>query len=616
MLQSRFFWRLYASYAVLILVTCTVIGLLVQRQLERTLEEGLERTLQHEALMLEPFALRCLAGQESQIAKRVTTLAGGTDTRITVIRSDGLVIADSDEDPAHMDDHGSRPEVVAARSADFGTSRRRSATVGYPMLYVARTVEEEGRPLGFVRVSIPLTAVDARLAAMQSIVVAGALLGLAVSLLLGLVVGRRITAPLAEMTKVAEEMRRGNYARRPRRPRDDEIGLLGETLDRLGEELTRRIDTINRDRNQLSAMFSGMVEGVVAVDGDGRVLLSNAAACELLDAEPDVVQGELFEHAFGSPQLADLLAQARREGRAVRTEVLWTRGDRELELEANATPFGDDVPAGEPGHEPDESFGGVVMVLHDLSELRALERIRRDFVANVSHELKTPLTSIRGYAETLSDELADQGGMAPQFLDKISKNADRLSTLVSDLLSLSRIQSQEGFVSLEAVDLVEMVEEAGRRYQDRAHRKSIDLEILPPAEPVVVRGDREAITEILDNLVDNALKYTPDGGSVRLVLSRGARTATLSVEDTGVGIPLVDQDRIFERFYRVDKARSRELGGSGLGLSIVKHLVLAMNGSVDVRSQPGEGSCFSVRLPLQGAPGGAAQAPAKPSPGI
>jgi two-component system phosphate regulon sensor histidine kinase PhoR len=587
LLESRFLRKLCASYFLLVLVTATLIGWLVNSRMENELLAGLERSLEHDLAYLEPFALECFRGQHQGVGQRIGLLARETDTRITLILPDGRVLADSDEDPALMDDHGQRPEVLAARTAAFGAAQRESRTTGHPTKYVAHVVGD-GREEGIIRLALPIRVIGEQLAAVRQAVIFGALVGLAVSLALGYLVARRITAPITAITEVAEEMRGGVYTRPAPGGDDDEFGILADTLNRMGADIQRKLRSITEDRARLEAIVSGIVEGVVAVDAEDRVLYCNSAAARLFDIDPASAEGQPFEELFRAPGLGDLLRQARDGGSSERSEVRLEGDERVLSLEVNATPFA----AGD--------SRGVVMVLHDITGIRALERVRRDFVANVSHELKTPLTSIKGYVETLLDGAADEAAMRARFLEKIQKNADRLSHLVSDLLSLSRIESEQDVDKREPLDWAEMLQDAARRHEDAVRQKSLQLEVRPAAEPVVVLGDREAVIEILDNLLDNAIKYSPTGGRIRLVLSRGEESGTLTVEDTGAGIPEEDLDRIFERFYRVDKARSRELGGSGLGLSIVKHLVQAMEGEVSVRSRVGEGSCFTVRLPLAG----------------
>jgi len=454
------------------------------------------------------------------------------------------------------------------------------------MLYAAITVRKDGQIRGTVRTAMPLEEIDAKLAAMRGTVAAGAVIGVLAALLVGIAVARRITAPVAEMTTAAAAMRDGLYEARVRQLPPDEIGILGDTLNRLGAELTRRIATMSHDQAQLRAMIAGMVEGVIAVDDHDRVLYSNNAACTLLGIDSGGGRGRTLWEVVRLAGLTALVAEARARGEPVHRELAVYRGTTELALDAHATAFAV------------HGAGGVVVVLHDITDLRRLERIRRDFVANVSHELKTPLTSIKGYLETLLDGALYDEQNNLRFLQKIETHVARLADLVRDLLDLAYIESREGSLPLTPVDWRAVVDEAVRRHESALERKGLTCVVHGTAEPVIVLGDPGAMTHVIDNLLDNAIKYTPSSGAVSITLDRDGSLGELAIEDTGVGIPEQDRERIFERFYRVDKARSRELGGTGLGLSIVKHCVHAMGGTVHVDSASGRGSRFIVRLPL------------------
>jgi two-component system phosphate regulon sensor histidine kinase PhoR len=586
-LRSRFFWKLYASYALLVLATTAVVGSLVHHQMSRSLLTEVATSLRDKTRLIEPYALRAFdESRPAAIETEIATLGRETGIRITLIRPDGSVVGDSEHDPDTMDNHGDRPEVVDAQTRRVGLARRYSHTLQEFMLYAAIAVRKDGQVRGTVRTAMPLREIDARLATMRRTIAAGALIGILAALLVGIAVARRITAPVAEMTTAAAAMRDGRYEARVRQLPHDEIGILGDALNRLGAELTRRIATMSHDQAQLRAMIAGMVEGVIAVDDRDRVLYSNNAACTLFGMDSGGGRGRTLWEVVRLAGLATLVGDARARGEPVHRELAVYRGATELALDAHATAFAV------------HGAGGVVVVLHDVTDLRRLERIRRDFVANVSHELKTPLTSIKGYLETLLDGALYDEQNNLRFLQKIETHVARLADLVRDLLDLAHIESREGSLPLAPVDWRSVVDEAVRRHESAIERKSLTCTVQSTAEPVIVFGERGAMTHVIDNLLDNAIKYTPGSGTVSITLDRHGPLGELLVEDTGVGIPEQDRERIFERFYRVDKARSRELGGTGLGLSIVKHCVHAMGGTVHVDSAPGGGSRFVVRLPL------------------
>ncbi len=585
--RSRYFWKLYASYAVLVFVTTALIGFLFDYQMERVLEADLKRTLQRQAsfLALRGKSLFSLVSPQ-EIQEETVRLGRETQTRVTLIFPDGRVLADSDEDPAQMENHGQRPEFLQALQTTAGSSKRYSDTIHRYLYYVAEAVKSEGKVLGVARVAVPIEYQEERSASVRATVIAGMGIGIVTALVIGLFVTHKTTGPIFEMIQVAEAIRKGHYEKRVRPMPRDEFGKLGEALNHLCVELTEKIATVSRDQAQLHAILSGMVEGVLAVDGDDQVLFCNRAACALLDSEDLLSQKKKIWELVHVIDLLDLLAKVRYQGKSARGEIVIRSGGREVILEGAATPF-------------EGGFGkGIVVVLHDLTSLRKLERIRRDFVANVSHELKTPLTTIKGYVETLlSGALHDEGNNV-RFLEKIEAHVNRLSYLVRDLLSLARIESEEHATPLSPAEWQPVVEECLKNYEVVLVEKKLTAAVEPPPEPVVVLGNSEAMAQVLDNLLDNAVKYTSVGGKVTIRVYKREGQGCLDVEDTGIGIPEQDLGRIFERFYRVDKARSRELGGTGLGLSIVKHLVQSMHGTVTVASQIGKGSRFTVKIPL------------------
>lgn len=593
MRKGSFRWRLYASYAGLVVLTGVLTGFFVDRQVEESLIQEMEAALRDKTVLVGPFAEEAFGdGRTHALAEDVGRLARESGTRLTLILPDGEVLADSDEDPDAMDNHASRPEVRQALETPFGSSRRHSRTVGESMLYAARAIRRDGEIAGIVRLALALDEVEARLSSLRATVLAVTGGGVLAALLVGAVMARRLAAPVAEMTRVAEAMRAGDYGQRYRPRSADEIGVLADVLNQLGADLAGRIATISQDESQLRAILAGMVEGVVAVDEEDRVLFCNAAASEVLGFPMKGAVGRKIWELARSSELADAVERVRREGVPVRQEMALARQDRETVVNAHAAPFARHDAQDGPVRK------GLVVVLHDVTDLRRLERVRRDFVANVSHELKTPLTSIKGYVETLlAGAIADEKNNV-RFLRKIETHVARLVELVRDLLSLARIESQEGKVPVAPVAWRPIVEEAVARREEALRRKGLDLAIEAAGETPEVLGDREGMIQILDNLLDNAIKYTPEGGRIGIRIEKEGNRGVLRVADTGSGIPAADLDRIFERFYRVDKARSRELGGTGLGLSIVKHLVQSMGGEVTVESALGAGSRFTVSLPM------------------
>ena len=591
LLRSRFFLGLCASYAAVLLVTAVLVGVLVDRSLSRSLLDGLRSSLEAQSLILEPLAERAFRGEEPEIQSLLVRLDRESGVRITLIRPDGSVLADSEADPAAMVDHASRPEVREARGGGFGVVRRMSTTIGIEMLYVAhelgaRDPAREGEVLGTIRVALPTETIDARLAEARRSVLLGTAGSFALALVLGVLLARRFVRPMRDITAVAEDLRAGRFEARVALDRGGEIGLLAQTLNGLAQELTTRIASLSQEDAKLRAMLAGMVEGVVAVDARDRILFANAAARGMLELPPDGLEGRSLWEVARIGELEALLRRVRSSTASERREIELFRGEREQVIGVHASVFLGG------GRE------GLVVVLHDLTELRRLERIRRDFVANVSHELKTPLTSIKGFVETLLSGALHDEANNERFLRRIDANVERLNHLVSDLLSLARIESQGEGMQRAEVDWRSVLAEVVKRHEEACARKGLVLELSGTERECPVLGDREAMVQILDNLLDNAVKYTPGPGRVRVVLSTAPGRGVLRVEDTGIGIPREHLERVFERFYRVDKARSREVGGTGLGLSIVKNLVKNLAGDVRVESEVGKGTAFTVELPL------------------
>jgi len=587
LLRSRLYWKVVASYVAVLAVTTLIAGWSVRTQLAQRLQKDLQGVLIMNCQILTPFAAEVLQRDRAEeVLAELERLRVETGLRITLIRPDGSVLVDSHEDARRMDGHANRPEILEAQGGALGIERRVSHTLGYEMLYVARRVMDGERPLGYVRVALPVRQIDRQLGAAGRSVLLGTGAGFLVALALGLWLAGRLARPISQMTHTASELARGRYESRVRFQRRDELGQLGAALNQLGAENTRRLATLSEEDAQLRAMLASMIEGVVAVDENDEIAFINQAARELLDIGPRPIEGHTLWRLAPIRELEELLERARESGRRELLELDLFRGGRERVFQAHVSPFRGGGKA------------GFVLVLHDITEVRRLERVRRDFVANVSHELKTPLTSIQGFVETLlAGALQDQENNV-RFLQRIDANVRRLTNLVSDLLSLARIESGQLAVQAEPVDWRQVLDGVLHLRESALSAKGLELVLEGRERALEVLGDREAMTQVLDNLIDNAIQYTPAPGKITVRLARRGGLGMVEVEDTGIGVPAADLNRIFERFYRVDKARSSAAGGTGLGLSIVKNLALRMHGEVEVDSAEGRGSTFRVLLPL------------------
>lgn len=589
--RSQFIWKLYAGYSALILFFAVVVVGLVTQRLEHDSRQEIEQSLEARAVLLQDLAGPQFETTSSAFQGRVRALGDRIGTRLTVIRKDGLVIADSEEDPARMDNHGRRPEVLAADLKGYGLAVRFSDTLGTKMMYLALPVQSQGRLVGYVRTSLPLSVIDERFNYLRAVVLLAVGLASIVALVIGLILARHFVTPLTDMTAVAASMADGDYSQRVATARTDEIGTLARALNQMAESCSHREEVINTDRGKLSAILSGMVEGVVAVNQDERVIHLNEAAGKLLDAWPEDSLDKPIWQVTRVREVSDILRDALRDQTDTRRTLRVATQSRDQFIEMHASPL----------HDGQGNPVGALAVLHDVSELHRLETVRREFVANASHELKTPVTAIRGLVETLIDDKELGAPTRDRFLGKIKDQCMRLSSIVTDLLTLSRLEADTDEPEGLPFDLREVAIASAKPFTQTGEDRGIHLETQVPDAPLEIAGDEEAIGQLISNLLDNAVKYTPSDGNVSLRVRRQDDNAIIEVEDTGIGIEPEHQDRIFERFYRVDKARSRELGGTGLGLSIVKHIAKAHGGRVTVDSTPGNGSTFRVFLPLSSA---------------
>lgn len=583
MWRSRIFWRLFGTHGVLLLAAIGLAGMLIVQRVEEHFLGQVEQSLHTKAVLVRE-AIR--AQPPESLQERMLALRQEIATRITLIAADGQVLADSEEDPLKMENHASRPELQRAQDRSYGSVTRFSRTLRESMMYVALRIDEGG-PVRFVRVALPLDMIEEQLSGLRRIVwTAAAITGVA-ALLLAFWLTRRLTRPIQELTAGAESIAAGAYGCRVYAESPDELGALARSFNRMSQELAVQFAQLQDDRQKMHAIFGGMVEGVVALDASQRVLFANDRGARLLEFPLPSAVGRKFWEVVRKRPIQEVVRRALNEPEPFTVELDWN-GGLVQNLAVHAAPL-----PGAPVH-------GLVLVLHDTSELRRLERVRQEFVANVSHELKTPLSVIKACIETLLDGAVDDPQHRGPFLEKIAEQSERLHALILDLLSLARIESGTELFQVERVPLGPLVAACLESHRARAEAKHQNLEAVPTnpdRDEAAAWADDDALGQVLENLVDNALKYTPDGGRIRVRWWAEGEQVCLEVEDTGIGIPEKDLSHVFERFYRVDKARSRELGGTGLGLSIVKHLVQAMKGSIQASSRLGQGSTFRVRLP-------------------
>lgn len=604
MIKASFLWRLYAGYVALIVLLAALVGILIGQRTRATSLEEIETSLRNAATVLGEMArpqLRALARGDTpalDVQSVLASLPAEMQTRLTVITPEGTVLADSKEDPAVMENHARRPEFLAARSSGEGQATRFSKTIGVDMLYLALPVVEAGETIGLVRASLPLGQIDERLDQLRDTVVLAASVSVFVALLGGFFFARRITRPLRSVTAAARSIADGDYDHPLGMANTDEIATLTTAFKTMRERLREHVATIESDRNKILAILSAMKEGVIAVDAHECVVHMNDAAGKTLGIDARACLVRRYWEVLRNADICELLDRTLQASRGHDGEIRITRSLKDIHIELQTSILAD--AEGKPS--------GAVLVLHDVSQLRRLEEIRTDFISNVSHELKTPVAAVRGLVESILDDPDMDAETRTRFLERVEKQSDRLSSIVSDLLSLSAIEARKD-LPRHPVELQAVLRDSITRQVGEAEEKELALRAELPEEPVTVLGDAEDLRQVFDNLLSNAIRYTPEGGRIWVRLSASESAAVVEVEDTGIGIEPVHHDRIFERFYRADKARSRELGGTGLGLAIVKHIVHGMQGGIEVESQPAKGSTFRVTMPAAPAEGGRSVGP-------
>ncbi len=585
--RSRLLWRIYTGYVVVILVCTLVVGALASRQVTANGLQEINQSLAVRASMLAELAEDALVSLNPDLQQTIARLGKRTEARLTVIAADGRVVADSEELPQNMDNHGQRPEIQEARVHGVASTSRYSDTLQQQMVYRAVTVVRDGQLTGFVRVSLPLTAVDQKLAELRWHALIGALLAALAALIFGFFIARRLAEPLRNMTEIAEAISEGDFNRRIETTSRDEIGQLARAFNRMARSSAVRMSEITANHDRLSKILTGMVEGVVGVDPEEKIIHINHAARTLLALSTIDCVGRPFWEIVRNQEINAALAEALKTRGVTKTLMRQPTEAHDRVVEIYAAALQDDA---------GDSVGAVI-VLHDISDLAHLERVRRDFVANASHELKTPITAIRGMTETILEDPQMDSETQRGFIERVHTQSLRLSQLVLDLLTISRLDNQQMNDQGQRFDLATIVRQSAVAVQEVCTMRQLLLELNLPAEPVLIPGDSQAMAQLVDNLLDNAAKYTQPHGKISATIDQQADSIRLVIADTGIGISPKYQSRIFERFYRVDAARSKELGGTGLGLSIVKHIAELHGGTVSVQSQLSVGTTFTVTLP-------------------
>ncbi len=587
--------RLILYYLVVIAVVVVLIGSFFTWFLHYFYMENLRGNLYNQAILAASLVDELLKGDTApgEIDALCKELGRELEVRITLIGEDGVVLADSDQEPALMDNHADRPEVIEASGGEKGAASRYSDTLDEEMYYLAvplvrdRPEGEEDYPVSVVRLALPLVVINRAVTNLLYFLLGSLALSSLLALTAAVILSENITGPIAAISGAANQIAGGNFTPVLKVKGKDELALLAEKIGEMGRALKDKMEQLLRQKNKLETVVVSMSSGIILADGEMKVEMINPAAEKLFDLKREEVTGKFLPVLVRHHALHENIKAACREGRATMIE-LNTYYPRSAVLETYILPV-----AG-----PGAGVIGVLLLFHDVTHLRSIEKMRSDFVANVSHEMRTPLTTLRGYTETiLHEELTTE--QLHDFLAVIEREAKNLSRLVDDLLELARIENEKDFVKKEKVELGPLVEEALRRVEEVRGRFKTRLEFTGTTGELFVSGNREWLCRAVINILENSIRHGKPAGQVLVRVVQDSDNATVSIEDDGPGIPEADLPYVFERFYRVDKARSRKSGGTGLGLSIVKHIMEAHGASYDLENVEGGGSIFYFTLPLR-----------------
>jgi len=577
--------KLIFSHTLVVLISFTLAFFILDRKLEEnslcnikssllTQAGIIQRQLSIDSIKIEdPVSLNAL----------IEVLHQETKSRITIIKADGTVLADSEKnlrEVAQMENHLYRPEIKEALTGRTGIDTRYSPTLKIDMLYAAIPVRDKDDVVGVLRLSLPLESVRNTLQVIRNTILMVLLFALILACLLALLLSSQITGPIDRLVRISHRFSKGDFSRRMIQAPRDEIGDLAALLNDMAQDMEGKIKEIESQNQKLAAIFNSMIEGVIVVDKSGNVVSINRAIENIFNVSKRDVEGKNFLESVRNNELSEIINSAIKRKELVSAEIDLVYPVRKT-FQINALPIAD---------------SGCLAVIHDITDIRRLETVRSDFIANISHELKTPLTSIKGFVETLLEGGLEDEENNRQFLEIIHNHSQRLNKLVDDLLSLSYLETNLTVLDKENFKLRQQVEEIILGFKSQTKKKKMNIVNDLPST-LTIKADKEKMEHVFINLIDNAIKFNKEKGSIHIYCKDLDTRIKITVEDSGIGIPEKDCPRIFERFYRVDKARSRDLGGTGLGLSIVKHIVELHGGSAGLDSVEGMGSKFWIILP-------------------
>ena len=589
-MRIRIYWKLTFIFCSLIVLILTAAYFYLNTHLKTYAETRIQDNLKKDLLLNKnlidnELSQKINSADTDDLANRIGQSLG---VRATIINPEGIVIGDSDvgkEALPKLENHITRAEVQDAMQKGFGQSKRFSTSIRKNMLYMAVPLGKS-KLIGILRLAIPLSDIELVESKMFKTISVAIIFAIFATLIASFFFSIMISRPLYEMSAIAKRLAMGDFSRKAIVHANDETGDLAKALNDMADEINAKVKNISSEKAKLETILSSMFEGIMLTNERGEILLLNPSIRKLffIDSSPE---GRKPLEVIRNNAIQEIVDRVLHENREVITQEVSISIPEQKTIMINGVPV-----------VKDNVIEGAVFVFHDITELKRLEEIRKDFVANVSHELRTPISSIKGYAETLLDGKVDNEDTVKEFLSIIYQDSNRLANLIDDLLDLSKIESGKMKLEFEPLEILPIVNRCVNVLRKSAKDKSLSVKLDIPTNLLKILGDHKRLSQVFLNLLDNAIKYTPEGGSITVNATSKEKIVQVDISDTGIGISEKDLPRIFERFYRVDKARSRELGGTGLGLSIVKHIIQAHNGQVWVQSTLGQGSTFSFTIPI------------------
>ena len=586
--RNKLIWQIFPSFLLITLLSLFAVSWYASQSLRQFYLDHTATDLYARAQLLEKLVDGHLEPLDAATVDSICKEMGrSTDTRFTIILPSGMVVGDSIETPDQMDNHADRPEIKQAFAGKRGRSMRYSNTLRQEMMYVALPIADQAEYTAVVRASLQTTFIENELNSIRIKIIIGGIIIAILAAGVSLVISRRISQPLETMKKGADRFADGELSHRLATPDSTEMASLAEAMNQMAAHLENRIKAVSDQRNELETVLSSMLEGVIAVDSQERIISVNQAAARLFETDLETFQYRSLQETIRNLPLQQFIKKALSSNQPLQEDITLYQNQHRI-LEVKSSPLLD----------ADQIHVGTLIVLNDVTHLRRLENMRSDFVANVSHEIKTPLTAIKGFVETLLHGKVEKPEETQRFLDIIQRHVNRLNSIIEDLLTLSKIEQEDeaGTLNLRNWKVADVFQAVIQICRPKAEEKELFIKVAGN-QNVRADFDPTLIEQAVVNLLDNAVKYSNPGGTITISAEINGSEILINVRDQGIGIAKKHLPRLFERFYRVDKSRSRQLGGTGLGLAIVKHIAQAHGGYVTVESTVGEGSTFTIHLP-------------------